>query len=417
MDQTITDNQRWLSRKYLNYELLTNLWFVGAIWLYFYRIFITDQQVGLLDGFAFAIGLIAEVPSGALADRFGRDKMVKLGQLLAGSGFLIQAFGSSFMPFFVGQAIMMIGVSFVSGADEALFFGKLNFAQTSVNWRKLVMRASQFALISSLIGTIVGGWLHTINPRIPWILRGLSLISSVFLIWSIKDTRPEKDKQKFSVELREHLASIKKGFAQFRAPKLLLYVPIIIIVQGLFYTAGWGLLRLVLLNRFHFDAFWGSVVIATSSLITVGILAIMHKYAENMSEKRVVSIISLSAAMGLLLSIADIGIWGYFVIFALYAGDHILYPFMSDILNNRAEENQRATVLSVASFFRTLPYVVLAPIIGYLNTHNNLEYFLIVWAILIFVAILLYLSLKKKDDFVSMVKKQTEKEMRVPEIS
>src|SRR3989344_3362750 len=140
MTQELTQNQHWLSRKYLAYKTLTNLWFVGAIWLYFYRIFITDQQVGILDGVAFAIGLIAEVPSGALADRFGRDKMVKFGQVLAGSGLLIQAFGSSFVPFFVGQVIMMIGVSFVSGADEALFFGKLNFAQTSVNWRKLVMR-------------------------------------------------------------------------------------------------------------------------------------------------------------------------------------------------------------------------------------------------------------------------------------
>ena len=384
--------------------MLTNFFFVSAVWLYFYRIFITDQQIGILDGVAFAIGLIAEVPSGALADRFGRDKMVKLGQLLAGGGYLIQAFGGSFMPFFVGQSIMMIGIAFVSGADEALFFGKLNFAHTSVNWRKLVMRASQVALISSLIGTIAGGWLYAINPRIPWMLTGLSLISSVFLIWSIKDTRPEKDKQKLSVELQEHFASIKAGFAQFRAPKLLLYIPIIITVQGLFYTAGEGLLRLVLLNRFHFDVFWGSVVIATSSLITVGILAVMHKYAENLSERRVLTLISLGAVMSLLLSLADIGIWGYFVIFALYAGDHVLYPFVSEVLNSRAEENQRATVLSVASFFRTLPYVILAPIIGYLNMHNNLEYFLIIWAILIFVAILLYLSLKKKDAFISMVK-------------
>lgn len=417
MSQELTQNQRWLSRKYLAYELLTNLFFVGAVWLYFYRLFITDQQVGILDGFAFAIGLMAEVPSGVLADKFGRDKMVKLGQFLAGSGLLVQTFGSSFLPFFVGQAIMMVGISFVSGADEALFFGKLNFDRASVNWRKLVTRGSQVALVGLLVATIAGGWLHTINPRIPWILTGLSFIGSVFLIWSIKDTRPEKDKQKFSVELREHLASIKSGFAQFRTPKLWLYVPIILTVQGLFYTAGWGLLRLVLLDRFHFDPFMGSIVIATSSLITVGILALMHKYAENMSERRVLTLISLGAAASLLLSLADIGMWGYFVIFALYAGEHVLYPFMSEILNNRAPEDQRATVLSVASFLRTLPYVALAPIIGYLNTRGDLEYFLVSWALLICLAVLLYLSLKKQDAQVSMVKRGVGRETRVPEIS
>lgn len=417
MSQTITDEQRKLSRKYIAYETLTNLFFVGAVWLYFYRIFITDYQVGILDGFAFAIGLLAEVPSGALADRFGRDKMVKLGQVLAGGGLLIQAFGSSFVPFFVGQAIMMIGISFVSGADEALFFQKLNFDRTSVHWRKLVTRGSQAALIGALFATVVGGWLHTINPRIPWILTGVAFISSVFLIWSLKDIQLEKRKQKLTTELRQYLVSIKDGFAQFGTPKLWLYVPIIITVQGLFYTAGWGLLRIVLLDRFHFDPFWGSVVIASSSLITVGILAYMHRHAENLSEKRVISLISLSAAASLLLSLADIGVWGYVVILMLYAGEHILYPFMSEVLNYRTEERQRATVLSVASFLRTLPYVALAPIIGYLNTNDSLEYFLIAWAFLIVAAVLLYLSLKKKDTHVSMLEKTPDIEERVPEIA
>jgi MFS family permease len=416
MSHELTQNQRWLSRKYLVYEFLTNLFFISAVWLYFYRLFITDQQVGILDSFAFAIGLIAEVPSGALADRFGRDKLVKLGQFLAGSGLLVQAFGSSFVPFFVGQAILMIGISFVSGADEALFFGKFNFDRNSVNWRKLVTRGSQVALIGLLFATIAGGWLHTINPRITWILTGLSFIGSVLLIWKIKDDRPEKAKQKFNAELTENLRSIKSGFAEFRTSKLWIYVPIILTVQGLFYTAGWGLLRLVLLDRFHFEPFMGSLVIASNSLITVGILAFMHRHAENMSERRVITLISLAAASSLLLSLADIGTWGYFVIFALYAGEHVLYPFMSEVLNNRASEEQRATVLSVASFLRTLPYVVLAPIIGYLNTRDQLEYFLIAWAILIFVAIMLYLTLKKKDAYVSMVKQGVEVEKRVPEI-
>src|SRR3989344_918763 len=121
----MTNNQRWLSSKYMTYRMFTSMWFVGAVWLYFYRLFITDQQVGILDGMAFAIGLLAEVPSGVLADKFGRDKMTRLGQILAGGGLLLQAAGSGFLPFFVGQAVMMIGVSFVSGADEALFYKKL----------------------------------------------------------------------------------------------------------------------------------------------------------------------------------------------------------------------------------------------------------------------------------------------------
>ncbi|HTE22330.1 MAG TPA: MFS transporter [Candidatus Limnocylindria bacterium] len=394
----MTSEQAWLSKKYLVYKFLTNLWFVGAVWLYFYRIFITDQQVGVLDGMAFAIGLIAEVPSGALADKFGRDKMVRLGQILAGSGLLIQAAGSSFMPFFVGQAIMMIGVAFVSGADEALFFERLKFDRESINWRKLVTRGSQVALVGTLIAIVAGGVLHNINPRIPWLLTGLSFIISAMLVWSVKDERIKDARQSFSAEFKSYFVDIKTGFAEFRLPKLWIYVPIILTVQGLFYTTGYGLLRLVLLDRFTFSPFLGSVAVASSSLLTILLLSYMHKNAERLSEKKVLTLISLSAAAGLLLSLANIGLWGYIVIFALYAGEHVLQPFMSEILNYHAPERQRATVLSVASFLKSLPYVVLAPIIGYLNTNGKLHYFLVGWAVLIFVAVFIYLSKKKADE-------------------
>jgi MFS family permease len=387
---SLTPEQRSLTRRYFAYKALTNFWFLSSVWLYFYRLYITDQQIGILDGMAFAIGLLAEVPSGALADRFGRDKMVKIGQLLAGSGFLIQAFGSSFVPFFVGQAIVMVGVSFVSGADEALFFKAFNFERTSTEWRKLLTRGSQIALFVSLAANIGGGFLHTIDPRIPWILTGIAFLASIIAIWSIADPRPLRNSTGFWEELREYLTSTKTGFLHFMSPKLLIYVPIILTVQGLFYTAGWGVLRIMLLDRFHFDPFLGSVAIGTSSLITIGALGLLHRHAESMSESRMFILVSLMSIAGLLLSVADIGMWGYVVILMLYAGEHTLYPYMSEVLNKHAEEKDRATVLSVASFLRTLPYVILAPVIGYLNTHDNLEYFLIVWSVLILASLLLY---------------------------
>jgi undecaprenyl pyrophosphate phosphatase UppP len=92
------------------------------------------------------------------------------------------------------------------------------------------------------------------------------------------------------------------------------------------------------------------------------------------------------------------------VILALYAGEHVLHPFMSEVLNDRAPEHQRATVLSVASFLRTLPYVVLAPIIGYLSTNHMLEYLFVLWAVLISGALFLYVSAKKQDARVKLGK-------------
>jgi MFS family permease len=393
----MTEKQKWLSRRYLLYRMFSNMFFFGAVWLYFYRLFITDQQVGLLDGMAFAIGLVAEVPSGALADKFGRDKMVRLGQISIAGGILIQALSSSFVPFFIGQAIMMIGFSFISGADDALFFEKLGFKRDSTLWRKLVTRGSQAALTATLVATAIGGWLHTINPRIPWMLTAAAFIAATCLIWPVKDTRPRESRGKFTKEIKSYLRDIKIGFAQFRSSKLRPYVPIIITVQGLFYVAGYGLLRIVLLDRFTFSPFWGAIAVTACGVVTVGILSITHRYAERLSERRMLLLIALSAAGALLSSLANIGLWGFAVILTLHIGEYVLYPFMSEILNNNAPEKQRATILSVASFLRMLPYVLLAPIIGFLNTSGQLQYFLIAWALLICGATMLYVFSQRRD--------------------
>lgn len=398
----MTQEQTWLSKKYIVYRAVTNFWLINAIWLYFYRIFITDQQVGALDGVAFIIGIIAEVPSGALADKFGRDKLVRLGQVLTGTGLFLQAIGSDFTQFLIGQTIMMIGISLVSGADEALFFERTNFDKSSADWRKLMTRGSQAALISALCATIIGGTLHTFDPRLPWILNSLMFIVATMIIWPIKDTRPLQERQKFLPELRGYVQHIVKGFGQFASRPLWPYALFITAVQGLFYAASFGILQLVLLDRFHFDPFWGSMVISSSSLITVGILAYMHKNAEHLSERRILTLIALSAAAGLLLSLADIGLWGYVVILVLYAGDHILQPFMSEVLNNRVKDDQRATALSVASFFRTLPYALLAPLIGALSTHHQLTYLLILWPIFMVIAVVIYLMTHRRDAVVDL---------------
>jgi len=380
-----------LTQRFIAYKFFTNLWFVSAVWLYFYRLFITDQQIGIMDSAAFAIGLLAEVPSGALADRMGRSRLVKIGQCIIGAGIIVQAFGEGFTTFFIGQSLVMIGMSFVSGADEALFFEEFNFDRTSRKWRNILTLGSQIALVATLFATVTGGWMHGINPQLPWFLTGLSFFLSVILIWPIKDhVTPQKINM--SSEVFEHLRNIKDGALQFIKPDLSVYIPVIITVQALFYACGWGLLRLVLLDRFHFDPFVGSVVVSICALITIGVLALFNKFSEKINPITAITAISIGSALCLLLSIPDIGHWGFIVILSLYAGERALYPFISEVINHHTPNQFRATTLSVASFLRAIPYVFLAPLIGTLNTHNHLGYFLFGWAVLIIIAIFYFLK-------------------------
>lgn len=396
----MTHTQNPLRLRYYLYRMFTNMFFFGSVWLYFYRMFINDQQLGIIDSIAFTIGLIAEVPAGALADKFGRHRMVRIGQFLFAAGIIVQISPGGFHHFWIGQAIMMIGASFVSGADEALFFEKLKLDTKSHQWRNLVMRGSQFALIGSLIATVIGGYTHTIEPRIPWILTSMSFIMAIMVIWPLRDTRIKDKTTQITTGIASYIQTIKLGFAQFRRPELLPYVPIILIIQSLFYATGWGILRMILLSRFHFSPFWGAVAVASCSLLAVGILHGMHKYAHKLSERKVLTFVALLAAGSFLFSIPDVGWWGYVAILGLYVGEHVLFAFMSEILNKHAPENQRATVLSVASFMKVFPYIFIAPMIGYLNHHQHLGYFLFIAAIAVIITIMYYNHRLKREAYV-----------------
>ena len=95
-------------------------------------------------------------------------------------------------------------------------------------------------------------------------------------------------------------------------------------------------------------------------------------------------------------------------------GESLLYKAYHLSPNFHAPEKQRATILSVASFLRTLPYVVLAPVIGYLSTNGKLNYFLVIWPCLIYVAVFVYLGNKRTDDMIKLANEEQEKNIIRP---
>ena len=101
---------------------------VPVYWLYSLLLIdggVSDAQLSVLLGIWSATALIAEVPSGALADRWSRRHAVALEGVAEALAFFVWAVVPTFSGFALGFALWAIGGSFASGALEALLFDGL----------------------------------------------------------------------------------------------------------------------------------------------------------------------------------------------------------------------------------------------------------------------------------------------------
>ena len=101
------------------FALFFMLWATVAM---VYRI----EEVGLdplrlvLLGTALEVAvLVFEVPTGVLADTYGRRRSVITGFLLMGSGFALEGAIPTFAAVLAAQAVWGVGYTFISGALEA----------------------------------------------------------------------------------------------------------------------------------------------------------------------------------------------------------------------------------------------------------------------------------------------------------
>ena len=93
--------------------------------LFFQEHGLTITQVMILQAIYSLAVAIFEIPSGYLADRFGRKKTIVLSTILTFTGYIIFSFYNEFYSFAIAQILVGIGGSLMSGSDSALLYDTL----------------------------------------------------------------------------------------------------------------------------------------------------------------------------------------------------------------------------------------------------------------------------------------------------
>ncbi|RMT89665.1 hypothetical protein ALP39_00987 [Pseudomonas marginalis pv. marginalis] len=128
--------------------------------LYLLQLGITQGEIGILQSFLFFSCVALEIPSGLLADRYGRKTSIIIGfsgLSISGVGFLLF---SSFIPFAIIFCLFGASIAMNSGSDRALLYDNLLAEHRADEYPKIVSRARAIGAISLGLSMLLGGVLQ-----------------------------------------------------------------------------------------------------------------------------------------------------------------------------------------------------------------------------------------------------------------
>ena len=352
------------------YFLKGVLWFMLSmpiIILFFKENGLSLTEIMTLQGAYSLTVALFEVPSGYLADLFGRKACIVFSTIFSFVGFLFFCFFSGFYYFLIAQILVGFAGSLISGSDSALIYDTLLQTNNKDDYAKIEGRNYAIGNFSEATAGIFGGFLAVssiylpvyaqtafiflsipiaftlVEPEIKNITSSKNSLQSIFIL--VKSTLFESSKLRWLIVYSSAMGVATLSMAWFSQP-FFIAIDLPLVLFGIF----WALLN-----------------------FSSGISSYNSHYFSNKFNYK--SLIYFSVIMSLSFFLLGFSIisYGLFFIFIIYFLRGIVTPILRNEINKITSSNIRATVLSVRSFIIRVSFAILAPVLGFIAEHNSLS--------------------------------------------
>jgi MFS family permease len=366
---------RRIQRTYLTL-LLGNTLAASFIWG-INTLFLLDAGLTNLEAFAanafFTAGMVIfEIPTGVVADTWGRRISYLLGTItLAASTLLYYVMWQVNAPFWawaVVSGLIGLGFTFFSGAVEAWLVDALDFAEYRGSLETVLGRGQMVSGVAMLGGSVLGGVIaQATSLGVPFLLRvGVLLAMFVVAYRLMKDlgfapvpvTRPLHAMQEvFAASLEHGLKNPPVRYVMLAAP----------------FAGGVGVYTFYALQPYLLELYGDPQAYSVAGLAAAIVAGsqILGGYAaprvRGLFRKRTTTLILsgiVSAAILALLGLVEL-FWLALVLLVLWG---LIFatemPIRQAYLNDMIPSKQRATVLSFDSLMHSSGGVVIQPVLG-----------------------------------------------------
>lgn len=359
-------------------------------------LFYEDHGLGLQDVFilksVYSIAaVVLEIPSGYLADVWGRKKCLISGCILFFGGYLCYSMTGSFGMFLVAELLLGIGQTLVNGADSALLYDTTAHYRKDQLYLRYEGRITMIGNFAEAVAGIIGGLLAVYSLRYPFYGQVFIAFIGIPAAFALTEYKGEN---KIQSPLREIMRIIRYSLVTNK--KLCYNIFYSGIIGAATLTMAW-FVQPYLMQMNTPTHYYG--IIWTLLNLTVGLAALYSDRIERYFGMNRMNIVILVMIVGGYVALAyNLTPVGLFILLVFYVFRGFATPILKGYINQMTFSEMRATVLSIRNFVIRLIFAAVTPFIGWLNDMYSLKVALLVSALVILIpgTLFLFLQIKKE---------------------
>ena len=327
----------------------------GFLLMPFFALYITNRfGVGMTQvGFLFAVNsagnIFGGMIGGALADKYGRRKLILLGLMVSGVGNIFMGLVDDLNIFFILAAILGFMGSLGGPARQAMVVDLLPREKQAEGFG--IMRVAMN--LAATFGPLLGGFLATQSYLLLFLSDAVSsLITAVIVFLVIPETKPEKSKDKQEESFIDHLIGYKEVLKDGIFILFLSVSAIMVIVYMQMNSTLSVFLRDV--HGFPLQSF--GLLLSMNAIMVVLFQFWIAKKISKFAPMKVI-------AIGALFYIVGFGMYGFISAFYLFfvamifitIGEMIVTPIQQTAVALFAPEDKRGRYMAMFGFHWAIP--------------------------------------------------------------
>lgn len=343
------------AKLYLVAQFLMGGFFTWPFWYGYATGIITPAQFGVFTALIYIVGVAAEIPTGAFADKFGRKRSALLGAVAGMLAPLIVYFGGSFTAYIVMAFVAGLGRAFVSGSLESLVY-ELPGMTKSV-YRRIMIQDTFFFQAGLIVAAATGGFMYQLNSFLPFAMEALSFllafVAILFIQTDAQSERGAKGEERAAGRWAAYLKTNRDGFLHLFSVRSLRALIVFGSILGVILWMSVEYVNEAAMIGYGIEPQFRGLLIAVAKLSSLVILSTLVMKVVKTDRQKLVYLAGMMGAVLVMYSFGSAQLFMLaFIGFNLVSAvrDNFIKPIIHDHIENR----WRATAISSYSFVSNL---------------------------------------------------------------